>query len=263
MVMTGRSRLSPDPWLDTPEPEATIPDAAADSPYRVKLDIFEGPLDLLLYLIKKEQVSIYDIPIARITEQYLEYLRAMEELDITVASDFLVMAATLIYIKSRMLLPPDTTGEDEDVTDPRQELVERLVQHQVYKAAAEMLWSRAEREEGVFTRGWQETDDVNPEVAATVFDLFAAFQRVMERLKERREVTIAREHITTAEMLARLCQLIETEPWIDVTALLEGARSRRELLTLFLAVLELVKEAVIRLVQRERFGPIIALRCDR
>ncbi|HXF06543.1 MAG TPA: segregation/condensation protein A [Blastocatellia bacterium] len=257
------SRVSPDPWLDSPEPDATVAESAAASAYRVKLDVFEGPLDLLLYLIKKEQVSIYDIPIARITEQYLDYLRAMEELDITVASDFLVMAATLIYIKSKMLLPPDPSDGGEDgAVDPRQELVERLLQHQVYKAAAEMLWSRAEREEGVFPRGRLETDDVNPEVAATLFDLFAAFQRVMERLKERRELTIARDEITTAETLARLRQLIQTQEQIDVTALLEGARSLRELLTLFLAVLELVKEAMIRLVQTERFGPIIALRCQ-
>lgn len=256
------SSVSPDPWLDSPEPDATAAESAAASAYRVKLDVFEGPLDLLLYLIKKEQVSIYDIPIARITEQYLDYLRAMEELDIAVASDFLVMAATLIYIKSKMLLPPDPSdGGDDGAVDPRQELVERLLQHQVYKAAAEMLWSRAEREEGVFPRGRLETDDVNPEVAATLFDLFAAFQRVMERLKERRELTIVRDEITTAETLARLRQLIQTQERMDVTALLEGARSLRELLTLFLAVLELVKEAMIRLVQTERFGPIIALRC--
>jgi len=232
-------------------------------PYKIKLETFEGPLDLLLYLIKKEQVSIYDIPIARITEQYLDYLRMMEELDIAVASEFLVMAATLIYIKSKMLLPPDPLTEDlEEADDPRRPLVEQLIEHQKYKVAAEMLWSRAELEQGIFTRGPLETDETNPEIAATVFDLFKSFLQVMERLKERQEITIAREEITLAEKMSEMRALLKVSDRIDVTSLFESARTVRELLILFLAVLELVKQAVIRLMQIERFGRIVAIRRD-
>lgn len=254
-----------DDWLDRPEeipPRESERDGEPLPRYTVKLDVFEGPLDLLLHLIKKEQVSIYDIPIARITEQYLEYLRHMEELDLTIASEYLVMAATLIYIKSKMLLPRDSAQatEAEEEEDPRRELVQRLLEYQRYKTAAELLWSKAEREQAVFTRGRLETDDANPEVNATLFDLFCAFQRAMERLKERRELTLAREEITMAEKIAELRALLEREERLDITALFEAARSRRELLILFLAVLELVRVAVIRLVQTERFGRLLALR---
>src|SRR6185295_19366311 len=119
---------------------------SSDDQYKVKLSMFEGPLDLLLFLIRKEEVSIYDIPIARITEQYLEYLRLMEELDVGVAGEFLLMAATLIHIKSKLLLPRDPLAPSlaEDLEDPRQELVDRLLEHQRFKAVAEMLHSRAE-----------------------------------------------------------------------------------------------------------------------
>jgi len=254
-----------DDWLDRLEEiPPGEPEREGEPPHRytVKLDVFEGPLDLLLHLIKKEQVSIYDIPIARITEQYLEYLRRMQELDLTIAGEYLVMAATLIYIKSKMLLPRDPTQvpEAEDEEDPRRELVQRLLEYQKYKAAAELLWSKAEREQAIFARGRLETDDANPEVNATLFDLLCAFQRAMERLKERRELTIAREEITMAEKIAELRALLEREERVDITALFEAARSRRELVILFLAVLELVRIAVIRLVQTERFGRLLALR---
>ena len=128
---------------------------------------FQGPLDLLLYLIRQEQVDIYDIPVARITDEYLRYLQLMQELDIAVAGDFLVMAATLIEIKSRMLLPRDPLADaaDEELLDPRSELINQLLEHQKYKAAAQMLWSRATVEQAVFTRGELETDKQNPEVA--------------------------------------------------------------------------------------------------
>ncbi|GBC77982.1 Segregation and condensation protein A [bacterium HR08] len=258
----GREGESPDRCEEIPLHERE-PERASLSPYTVKLDVFEGPLDLLLHLIKQEQVSIYDIPIARITEQYLDYLRRMEALDLTIASEYLVMAATLIYIKSKMLLPAPARAADEaEAEDPRQELVRRLLEYQKYKAAAELLWSRAEREQATFTRGRLETDETNPEVNATVFDLFRAFQRAMERLKERQELVIAREQITLAEKIAELRALFRERERVDITALFEAACSRRELLILFLAVLELVRVALIRLVQTERFGRILALRAS-
>ena len=147
------------------EPEL-VPDSDSDQ-MKITLGEFEGPLDLLLYLIRQEQVNIYDIPIARITDQYLRYLNIMQELDLAVAGDFLVMAAQLIELKSRMLLPRDPLAEEEELIDPRTELVDRLLEHQKYKEAAGLLWSRAIVERAVFTRAELETDKNNPEVAVS------------------------------------------------------------------------------------------------
>ncbi|MCS6805723.1 MAG: segregation/condensation protein A [Acidobacteriota bacterium] len=231
------------------------------SSYTVKLEIFEGPLDLLLHLIKREQVSIYDIPIARITEQYLEYLRLMQEMDIAVASDFLVMAATLIYIKTKMLLPraPDLE-EGEEAEDPRQQLVQQLLEYQKYKAAAEMLWSKAEVEQAIFVRSSTQVEGSEHEVAATVYDLFEAFRRTMERLKATIALEIEREEVTMAEKIAELRHRLKTEARLDITRMLEEARSTSELIAIFLAVLELVKQSVIQLIQQTAFGQIIAVR---
>ena len=134
---------------------------------------FAGPLDLLLYLIRREQANIFDIPVAKITNEYLRYIKLMEKLDITLAGEFLVMAATLIEIKTKMLLPQEPTEDgEEELIDPRQELVDRLLEHQKFKNAAEVLWSRATVERAVFTRGPIESDENNTEVSATIFDLF-------------------------------------------------------------------------------------------
>src|SRR5215213_961553 len=152
---------------------------AADQ-YRVKLPTFEGPLDLLLYLIRKEEVSIYDIPIARITEQYLEHLRAMQEMDIGMAGEFLLMAATLIQIKSQVLLPRDPDATDE-FEDPRAELVYQLLEHQKFKGVANVLHQRAMIEGAAFMRASMETDQNNPEISATVFQLFEVFREVLNR----------------------------------------------------------------------------------
>lgn len=228
--------------------------------YNVKLEAFEGPLDLLLHLIKKEKIDIYDIPISRITEQYLEHLRLMENLDIAVAGDFLVLAATLIYIKSRMLLPPDPAADgDGDLSgDPRAELVERLLEYQKFKSAANMLYSQGEIEAACYTRGALETDKNNPEVAATVFDLLQAFRQVLERLQSVAELEIQRDEMTMSEKLAQIRHLISTRGELNVREVFELARSKRDLILTFLAFLELVKEAEITLLQRQLFGDIIA-----
>src|SRR3989442_1300558 len=149
--------------------------------YRIKLEMFEGPLDLLLFLIKKEEVSIYDIPIARITEQYLDHVRAMQELDISVAGEFLLMAATLIHIKSQMLLPRDPDAPQDEMEDPRADLINQLLEHQKFLAAANVLYQRAMFEAATFTRASMETDESNPEIAATVFQLFEVFREVLAR----------------------------------------------------------------------------------
>lgn len=221
---------------------------------------FAGPLDLLLYLIRQEQVSIYDIPIARITDEYLRYLRMMQGMDITVASDFLVMAATLIEIKSRMLLPRDASVSEEELAadDPRRELVERLLEHQKFKAAAEMLWSRATIERAVYTRAPLETDKNNPEISAGAFDLLRVFQEIVARKKEEVLLEIERDEVTMAEMLERMRNMIFSAGELNLREFFEHAGSRRELVLAFLSVLELVRTTEIRLFQSRTFGEIIA-----
>jgi segregation and condensation protein A len=235
-------------------------DEARRDSYRVKLEIFEGPLDLLLYLIKKDEIDIYDIPIARITEQYLAYLGLMQELDISVAGDFLVMASTLIYIKSKMLLPPEpkVDGEDDLSDDPRAELVERLLEYQKFKSAAQMLYSRGEIESACYTRGPLETDSSNPEVSASVFDLLRVFRDILKRAEAQIEMEIARDEVTIAEKLAQIHALLEERERINVLELFEMSRSKRELIITFLALLELVKEWKIYLIQDRLFGDIFA-----
>jgi segregation and condensation protein A len=240
----------------TPE----ISTAVGGEELKLVLGEFAGPMDLLLYLIRQEQVSIYDIPIARITNEYLRYLRLMQGMDITVASDFLVMAATLIEIKSKMLLPRDPAVSEEELLedDPRRELVERLLEHQKYKAAAEMLWSRATVERAVYTRAPIETDKENPEVSAGAFDLLRVFQQILARRKEEVLMEIEREEVSMAEMLERLRNMIFSAGELNMREFFEHAGTRRELVLAFLSVLELVRTTEIRLFQRQTFGDIIA-----
>lgn len=228
--------------------------------YKVKIEAFEGPLDLLLFLIRKEEVSIYDIPIARITEQYLDYLRAMQELDIGVAGEFLVMAATLIQIKSQMLLPRDPTTEGEETEDPRAELVYQLLEHQKFKAAANVLHQRSTIESAAYARAVVETDKSNPEVAATVFQLFEVFREVLNRQRAITEIEIARDEMTMAEKITEIKLMLGEAGKVSARVLFERAHSKRELVLIFLAVLELVKELEIRLAQSEMFGDIIITR---
>src|SRR5262247_170159 len=217
-------------------------DEARSDSYRVKLEIFEGPLDLLLYLIKKDEIDIYDIPIARITEQYLAYLELMQELDISVAGDFLVMASTLIYIKSKMLLPPEpkVDGEEDLSDDPRAELIERLLEYQKFKSAAQMLYSRGEIESACYTRGPLETDSSNPEVSTTLFDLLRVFREVLKRAEAQIEMEIARDEMTIAEKLSQIHAMLEERERINVR--------------------ELFEEWKIYLIQDEPFGDIFASR---
>lgn len=238
-----------------PDQEAQSEFAAAEDQYKVKLSMFEGPLDLLLYLIRKEEVSIYDIPIARITEQYLEYVRAMQELDIGVAGEFLLMAATLIHIKSQMLLPRDPdAGEMED---PRAELVYQLLEHQKFKGAANVLHQRRTMEAAAFTRASMETDQNNPEVAATVFQLFEVFREVLTRREAITEIEIARDEMTMAEKVAEIKLLLADGAEVRAREIFERAASRREMVLIFLAILELVKELAVRIKQSKTFGEIV------
>jgi segregation and condensation protein A len=233
------------------------PDDITDD-IKIFLGEFEGPLDLLLHLIRQEQVSIYDIPVARITDEYLRYLRVMQEMDIAVAGDFLVMAATLIELKTKMLLPRDPLAEEAEEEDPRTDLVNQLLEYQKYKAAAQMLWSRATVEQAVFQRAEIETDKNNPEVAVGVFDLLKVFQKILARHKEEVLLEIEREEMSMAEMLERLRNMVMSSSELNLRVFFERARTRRELVLAFLSVLELVRTSEVKLFQTETFGDIIA-----
>jgi segregation and condensation protein A len=258
---------SPEATAKATEPPATInvagatpeivPDSLTDD-LKIVLGEFEGPLDLLLHLIRQEQVSIYDIPVARITDEYLRYLQVMQEMDIAVAGDFLVMAATLIELKTRMLLPRDPLVPLEEEEDPRTDLVNQLLEYQKYKAAAQMLWSRATVEQAVFKRAELETDKNNPEVSVGVFDLLKVFHDILERHKDEVLLEIEREEISMAEMLERLRNMVLSTGELNLRVFFERARTRRELVLAFLSVLELVRTTEIRLFQRETFGEIVA-----
>jgi segregation and condensation protein A len=240
------------------QPEIVV-DRSGDE-LKLVLGEFTGPLDLLLYLIRQEQVDIYDIPVARITDEYLRYLHMMQETDIALASDFLVMAAQLIEIKSRMLLPPDplAAATEEETDDPRRDLVERLLEHQKFKAAAQMLWSRATVERAIYRRAPLETDKSNPEVSAGVFDLLKVFQEILARKKQEVLMEIERDEMTLAQMLERLRNMIMSAGELNLRQFFERANSRRELVLAFLSVLEIVRTSEIVLVQQETFGDIVA-----
>ncbi|HEV7396719.1 MAG TPA: segregation/condensation protein A [Pyrinomonadaceae bacterium] len=239
----------------TPE---IYPDDTTDD-LQIVLGEFEGPLDLLLHLIRQEQVSIYDIPIAKITDEYLRYLQMMQEMDIAVAADFLVMAATLIELKTKMLLPRDPFADPEaEEDDPRRDLVDQLLEYQKYKAAAQMLWSRATVERAIFRRAELETDKNNPEVAVGVFDLLRVFNEILARHKEEVMMEIEREEISMAEMLERLRNMVMSSGELNLRTFFERARSRRELVLAFLSVLELVRTTEIKLFQPQTFGEITA-----
>jgi segregation and condensation protein A len=231
-----------------------------DEEVKVRLGEFAGPLDLLLYLIRQEQANIFDIPIARITDEYLKYIRLMKTFDISVAGDFLVMATTLIEIKSKMLLPRDPLAEndEEEMEDPREALVRQLLEHQKFKSAAQMLWTKATVEQSVFKRGKIETDENNSETNATVFDLLNVFQRILSRHKEEIQMEIEREELTLADMLRTMRQQISKAKRLNLNDFFAGTKSKRELVLAFLAVLELVKGSSVTLLQEKVFGEIWA-----
>lgn len=224
---------------------------------KIVMGEFDGPLDLLLHLIRQEQINIYDIPVARIATEYLRYLQIMQELDIAVAGDFLVMAATLIELKTRMLLPRDPFAAAEEEDDPRRELVDQLLEYQKYKAAAQMLWSRATVERAVFKRAEIETDKNNPEVTVGLFDLLKVFQEILARHKEEVLMEIEREEISMSEMLERLRNMVLSAGEVNLRVFFEQARSRRELVVAFLSVLELVRTTDVTLLQEQTFGDIV------
>jgi segregation and condensation protein A len=239
--------------------------------YQVKLDTFEGPLDLLLHLIRAHEVNIYDIPIALITEQYLAYLQLMQELDLDVAGEFLLMASTLIHIKSRMLLPrpdPAQEGADED-DDPREALVRRLLEHQKFKAAAELLHERETLRSAQFMRPDARVAEASgeayePELEVDLFSLLAAFRGVLERASRRPPMVLPPEQISIEDRIQQLLdRLSETEACGFEELFADGDGSRSFLIVTFLALLEMIRLKLIRVFQSGHFGAIRVYRRAR
>jgi segregation and condensation protein A len=232
--------------------------------YRVKLDAFEGPLDLLLHLIRKNELNIYDIPIALITEQYLGYIELMQELDLDVAGEFLVMAATLIHIKSRLLLPrPETAAADGSIEeDPREALVQRLLEHQKYKAAAELLHERETLRSAQFLRPDARVAEAagepyEPELEVDLFSLLAAFRGVLERASRRPPMVIPPEQVSIEDRIQQLLgRLSETEACGFEDLFSDGDGSRAFLIVTFLALLEMIRLKLARVFQPGGVGPI-------
>jgi segregation and condensation protein A len=224
---------------------------------------YEGPLDLLLDLIRKQQINIYDIPIAQITAQYLEYMQQAVNLDIELSSEFVFIAATLIHIKSRLLLPRDPELDKlSPEEDPRKELVERLIQHEQFKNAAEMLQQKRLIEEAIWSHPQIETffpENENRELAVTIFDLVKTFQSVLERTKNRPIYELGKESTSVPEMIYFVRHQLEKDrrsEMLSVARLFDQQRSRRAMICLFLAILELVKRRSVELVQEQLFGDI-------
>jgi segregation and condensation protein A len=232
--------------------------ALEESGITIRLGSFEGPLDLLLHLIKKEEVDIWNIPIARITEQYLEHLQIMKDLNINVAGEWLVMAATLIYIKSRMLLPPEPTSESlEAEEDPRSELVYQLLEHQKFKNAAQMLLTRQEVENAIWSNPAGEFVESGEEViSVSLFDLLRAFHEIVQRFEEQRRLEVPQEDISIEDKIADIRGLLLVHDTILFSNLLMQARSKRHLIVTFLALLELVRLHEVWLYQRKAFDEI-------
>ena len=227
---------------------------------KISLPLYEGPLDLLLDLIRRQKIDIYDIPIAKITEQYLSYLHLMEEMNVDGASEFLVIAAQLIYIKSRMLLPPDPDAAPEEQEDPRAELVRRLLEYEKFRNAAQMLYQR----EMIENASWSNPGDIvmedaelEPELTVTMYDLLLAFRDVVKRAEQRPLMNLQRDEFSVEQMMAFLFEKISAagRP-VALSNVVPDIRSRTALITAFLALLELTRLHAIFLRQDKAFGEI-------
>jgi segregation and condensation protein A len=236
----------------------------SSSPLNVRLDRYEGPLDLLLDLIRKQQIDIRDIPIATITSQYLGYLEHAREMDLDIGAEFVFMAATLIHIKSRMLLPtdPELRKENEGDEDPREELVARLLEHERFKNAAEMLQQKRMIEENVWSNPQIKdflAEDEDPGLAISLFDLVKAFNEVLERAKSRPTYEVTTEEVSVEDMVRHLRVLLQQtrkDKPLFIMEVIEKQRTRRAMICLFLAVLEMVKLHAVEFVQKDLFGEI-------
>ena len=233
------------------------------SPYKISIPIFEGPLDLLLDLIKKQEMNIHDIPISKITSQYLNYLHQLETLNVDVSAEFIYMAATLIYIKSKMLLPPDPLASPEELaSDPREELVQRLLEHEKFKNAAQLLYQKQQIEENVWSKpdkSLYNDEGTEGELVVSLVDLVRVFQQVLERKKEVARIELKHETFTVAQMIAQLRgQILASDTnSVSLIQFFEACPSRHAMIVAFLAVLEMVKLQAVALAQEKQFGDIV------
>lgn len=236
--------------------------------YKVKLEVFEGPLDLLLYLIRKNEVDIYDIPIERITKQYMEYLDLMRMLDLEIAGEFLVMAATLMVIKSRTLLPVEERtelAEEGEDADPRWELIRQLVEYKKFKDVAVHLQKRELVQENVFARRPVELeaiDDSSLDLGElSIFDLINAFNETLKRAATREDLReIFEETFTVSDKIQWILSIVQEQPRLLFSKLFENAATRTEIVVTFLALLELIRMKQVRVRQSEHFGEIEIIR---
>ena len=234
-----------------------------DFPFAVALgELYEGPLDLLLDLIRKQDIDIYDIPIARITAQYLVYVERIRELDVNVAAEFIYMAAVLIHIKSKMLLPRDPLAPADALDDPRSELVNRLLEHEKFKSAAQMLMQKQQIEDAVLSnpalREFMDAEGTEPELAADVIDLVKTFQQVLERARTRPVLEVDDETVTVGQMIQYLHRRLSLEERpIRLKQMLRTIPSQQALVCMFLALLELVRLQAIQVRQDHVFGEVL------
>ncbi len=244
-------------------PGSKSPVPQNDFPFAVSVtDVYSGPLDLLLDLIRKQDVDIYDIPIAKITAQYLTYVEKLRELDVNVAADFIYMAAVLIHIKSKMLLPRDPVAGSEELEDPRNELVNRLIEHDKFKAAAQMLLQKQQVENAIFSnpaiKEFMDAEGAEAELAVETIDLVKTFQQVLDRLRNRPMLQVNEETVTVGQMINYLRQRLNLEERpIRLKQLLRNVDSQHVLVCMFLALLELVRLQAIQLRQEHMFGEIL------
>jgi len=230
--------------------------------YKVQLEIFEGPLDLLLYLIKKEELDIYNIPIETVTTQYVEYLNLMRMLDLNIAGEFLVMAATLMMIKSRMLLPVEERPEmEEEEEDPRWDLVRQLVEYKKFKDAALRLQEKELNQENVFNMGGEgallERDDPGITLQdISLFDLITAFNEVLKKARPEEIGQIFTDRFTVADQIDMILRVIRRERRVRFMQLFGPTASRPEIICTFLALLELIRLRQLTASQKDRFGDI-------
>ncbi len=229
--------------------------------YKIKLGIFEGPLDLLLYLVKKDHLNIYDIPIAQVTEQYLAYLNLMQLLDLNIAGEFLVMAATLMQIKSKMLLPAEETQVEEEQEDPRAELIRRLLEYEKFKEIACVLEQKEAQQKEVFRRPKTEinkelSSDSEVYFEASIFDLISAFSRALEEVPKELFYEVVKDEFTIEEKVHQILHLLLVQSSVSISELFAKSKNKMEIIVVFLAILELIrlKEIVAR--QKKMFGEI-------
>jgi len=234
--------------------------------YKLKLDLFEGPLDLLLYLIKKNDIDICDIPITKVTEQYIEYIEMMKMLDLEIVGEFLVMAATLIQIKSRMLLPPDPSEEVEE-EDPRDDLVKRLQEYQIFKEVAEQLKQKEIERQNLYARHMDEErarqlkeDAKEVYFEASLFDLINAFTKAIKKFKEQPVYEVEIEEFTVEQKIHEILHTLLKKPRVPLTDFFSDAQNKMEVIVTFMAILELIRLKEIKILQKRMFANIEIVR---